>query len=84
MECDYKIRHFILIRLVNPKYLCKVLTHTLPHSGFRRGVNGIFALLGCYAAYIWYLVTNLSRQPIGRNSKGQEIQGLLDLRRWNQ
>jgi len=30
--------------------LFKVLTHTLPHSGFRRGVNDVFALLGCYAA----------------------------------
>ena len=43
----YKIRHFILNHLVNPKLLFKVLTHTLPHSGFRRGLNDIFALLGC-------------------------------------
>jgi hypothetical protein len=31
-------------------------------SGFRRGENEIFALLGCYAAY---LVTDVSGQPTG-------------------
>ena len=46
-------------------------------SGFRRDVDEICALLGCYAEYSAKSAPTFSGQPIGRNFKVQEAQQKL-------
>jgi hypothetical protein len=46
-------------------------------SGFRRGLNEIFAFLGCYTAYI--VVIDVSGQPIGPIFNGQAEEDCLTL-----
>ena len=41
-------------------------------SDFRRGVDKVLALLGCYNGIGWQLITDISRQPIGRVIKGKQ------------
>jgi len=43
-------------------------------SVFRRSVNDVFALLGCYTASIGSQVTDVSGQPIGPIFKSQAVQ----------
>jgi len=47
-------------------------------SHFRRGVNEIFALLGCYAA--WIVVSDVSGQPVGPSSRVKQYKSNIHLR----